>query len=136
MRSKSKSEQLWGTIQPIIYFIVWLLGVRFLSEWVNLNTPTGVTIALLSLAVLFIGVLAKATNWSIGGEKGIKADTLGKYLEFKSGGNPPWEYRIYPENFEQALQKLKESEKESKKINEIVAETERLKAGLEKKDNN
>jgi len=70
---------LWDSILrvviPLIYLLFWYLIPISLFGKENVNISVLIYTA---LPVIFIGVISKQTTWSIGGEKGIKGDNIGR----------------------------------------------------------
>lgn len=131
MKNKNQSNEILITLcrflSPIFYLFAWiillwlarnLLGDNILSNWMFM---------IISLAIMFIGIISRSTSWSIFGDKGIKGDSLGRYVDFHSGGNPPWDYKIFISDEEKAKNKLEFSEKIVEKINMKVVENEKTK---------
>lgn len=129
-KQEVRGASILDFITPIIYLLCWIillgLGKFLLGEVIVGNSVFIIS----SLAILFIGIIAKSSSWSIGGNNGIKADTLGKYLEFHSGGNPPWDYKIYIQDENESINKLKESEEIVENINMKVVKNESKKTSL------
>lgn len=78
MNAKEKLT-LWDSILrviiPLIYLFFWYVIPISLFGKENVDVTILVYTA---LPVIFIGVISKQTTWSIGGEKGIKGDNIGR----------------------------------------------------------
>jgi hypothetical protein len=75
MKEDSLLNSILRIITPLVYLIFWYMipVIVFGKENVDIKTLT-----LLALPVIFIGVISRQTSWSIGGDKGIKADNIGR----------------------------------------------------------
>jgi uncharacterized membrane protein YhdT len=122
---KSVAITIWRFIVPLIYLFAWFYALSLAKKWMGLFPYDPNILATLSLPILFIGVLSKSTTWSIGGEKGIKGDTLGKYIKFGFGGEHPWDYTAYVSDDEKTIDKIKESEDIARWINKCVLANEK-----------
>lgn len=112
----------WNFSVPILYLFAWIVMLKLAKEWLGSDVLENNLFLVTTLVIIFMGIITKSTSWSIGGEKGIKGDSLGKYVEFHSGGNPPWDYKLFIENENTAKDKVEGSEKIVEKINIKVVE--------------
>lgn len=108
------AKEVWKFLAPAIYLLIWIgileiAKILFGPKILENNFFLGIT-----LIILFMGIISRSTSWSVGGDKGIKGDSLGKYVEFHSGAKFPWDYKYYTDDPEKAI---KESENKMKKIN-------------------
>lgn len=65
-------------IVPLLYVYCWyaIPALIFGKDKVD-----PLTLTLTALPVMFIGVISRQTTWSIGGDKGIKGDNIGKKVQ-------------------------------------------------------
>ena len=109
--AKKALPAFWGFLVPPLYLFLWVYILKLAQAWLGIYDFDSRTIAVLSLPILFFGAISKSTSWSIGGEKGIKGDTLGKYIKFGAGGKTPWDYTAYFDSDDKGEIKLDGSEK-------------------------
>lgn len=115
---------LWDFSVPILYLFFWITMLKLAKEWLGSDILDNNLFLVITLVIIFMGIISKSTSWSIGGDKGIKGDSLGKYVEFHSGGNPPWDYKLFIEDEQEAKAKIESSEKIVEKINiKVVKKT-------------
>lgn len=70
-------KALLDWITPILYLLVWIYVLKVSKDTLGLTVDASFQI--ITLIILFIGVISKSTSWNIGHEKfGIKGDTLGR----------------------------------------------------------
>lgn len=62
-------------LTPLIYLFFWYELPLLLLGKEKVDATVLITLA---LPVMFIGVISKQTTWSIGGDKGIKGDNIGR----------------------------------------------------------
>ena len=66
-------------VAPMLLWLVSLfLANLFLTDQIIVNP----FFLLGTLTIALMGSFSQFTSWSIGGEKGVKADSLGKYTQF------------------------------------------------------
>ena len=123
----NKKEAIVTQLLPLFYLLIWVLCLGLAYHLLGQQIVGSPVFITSSLAILFIGVVSKSTSWSIGGNNGIRGDSLGKYVEFHSGGNPPWNYKLFTDNAKEGIEKVELSERGVVEINKIVADTERQK---------
>lgn len=82
------------------------------KKWLSDEILDNNLFLVITLVIIFIGIISKSTSWSVGGEKGIKGDSLGKYVEFHSGAKFPWDYKYYTDNPEDAIRRSEEKMRE------------------------
>jgi len=63
---------------PLFYVYCWYAIPVYLLGKENIDVMALIVTA---LPVMFIGVISKQTSWSIGGNKGIKGDNIGKRVK-------------------------------------------------------
>ncbi len=68
-------DSLLRLITPLVYLYLWYAIPTSIFGRENIDI-TALTIS--ALPVIFIGVISRQTSWSIGGDKGIKGDNIGK----------------------------------------------------------
>ncbi len=112
----------WKFILPILYLLIWILLLKLSKEILGVEILNNNLFLIISLVIIFIGIISSSTSWSIFGDKGIKGDSLGKYIDFHSGGNPPWDYKMYFSDEKDARAKIESSEKIVEMINKKVVE--------------
>ena len=86
MRNEIKKliKVLWIFFEPIAYLLIWILLIKLAK---SLGLSIDGTFLLISLIILFFGIISKSTAWSIGHEKfGIKGDSTSKKIEFCADG--------------------------------------------------
>lgn len=114
--------ELWKFLVPILYLLAWVLILRIAKDLLGMGILDNNFFLSISLVILFMGIISRSTTWSVGGDKGIKGDSLGKYVEFHSGAKYPWDYKYYTEKPEEAIKK---SEDQMQTINIKAFENEK-----------
>lgn len=62
-------------ITPLIYLYLWYAIPTYVFGKENIDI---LALTVSALPVIFIGVISRQTSWSIGGEKGLKGDNIGR----------------------------------------------------------
>ncbi len=68
-------DSLLKIVTPLVYLCLWYAIPTIIFGKENVDV---LTLTISALPVIFIGVISRQTSWSIGGEKGIKGDNIGK----------------------------------------------------------
>jgi len=68
-------DSILKLVTPLIYLYLWYLIPTSVFGKENVDI-TALTLS--ALPVIFIGVISRQTSWSIGGDKGIKGDNIGR----------------------------------------------------------
>ncbi len=113
---------IWNFLVPVIYLLFWIFLLFLAKELLGSDILNNNYFLSISLIILFIGIISRSTSWSVGGDNGIKGDSLGKYVEFHSGAKYPWDYKYYTEKPEDAIEK---SEKQMQEVNTKGIENEK-----------
>jgi len=75
MKEDSLINYILRIITPLIYLFLWYAIPTLIFGKDSLDI---ITLTLTALPVIFIGVISRQTSWSIGGDKGIKGDNIGR----------------------------------------------------------
>lgn len=75
MKEDSLLSHILRITTPLIYLFLWYAIPAFIFGKDNLDVTT---LTLSALPVIFIGVISRQTSWSIGGDKGLKGDNIGR----------------------------------------------------------
>lgn len=75
-------KELWGFSAPILYLLFWIVILKLAKEWLGDDILDNNLFLVITLVIIFMGIISKSTSWSIGGEKGIKGDSTSKKAEF------------------------------------------------------
>lgn len=75
MKEDSLLSHILRIATPLIYLFLWYAIPVFILGKDNLDI-TALTLS--ALPVIFIGIISRQTSWSIGGDKGIKGDNIGR----------------------------------------------------------
>lgn len=68
---------------PIFYLFVWIGAIKLSETLLGLVLFDNDLFLILSFLILFLGIISRTTSWQIGHTHfGIKADTLGRFLNF------------------------------------------------------
>lgn len=116
------TKEIWKFLVPVLYLLLWIAMLGIAQKLLGPEIISNNYFLGISLIILFMGIISQSTSWSVGGDKGIKGDSLGKYVEFHSGAKFPWDYKYYTANPEKAI---KESECKMEKINTKVVKDEK-----------
>lgn len=116
------AKGIWKFLVPVLYLLLWILILGIARKFLGPEILENNLFLSISLVILFMGIISQSTTWSVGGNKGIKGDSLGKYVEFHSGAKLPWDYKYYTEKPEQAIEK---SEKIMKDVNVEIIKNEK-----------
>lgn len=68
-------DSLFRIVTPLIYLYLWYAIPASIFGKENVDI---IALTVSALPVIFIGVISRQTNWSIGGKKGIKGDNIGR----------------------------------------------------------
>jgi len=110
MQVKAFIKRLGKFVAPMV---LWLVSFYLANLYLPNDLVTNPLFLLGTLAIALMGSFSQFTSWSIGGDNGVRADSLGKYAQFSGNSRQKsYTYRTYSNNDEVLSKLIQSSEKE------------------------